>query len=313
MLARSAMAPGTEPQVQIDIRESQAREGADVVGGERQALVRINAVEASFFRTFEMGVIAGRLFDDTRGRTGQVLVNRTLARHLAGNRNPVGWWIRDRSVPEAVSGTGSWQEIVGVVDDLHASNGHLTVYRPLPENVRPVILSMRVTSGSAQVAQRLAELGTDVDPGLHVSEIRSLADIYEWNAKGVYLTSLMLGSGALGTLLLAAAGMYALMAFTVARQRREIGIRSALGARSTRLLVGILGRAASQIGVGAAVGVSLALWLRAYLPVERVGGVHVPGLIPAAVLAMAIVGLFAAAGPALRALRLEPTEVLRDN
>jgi ABC-type antimicrobial peptide transport system permease subunit len=103
------------------------------------------------------------------------------------------------------------------------------------------------------------------------------------------------------------------MAFTVARQRREIGIRSALGARSTRLLAGILGRAASQVGIGAAAGVLLALWLGAYLPVERVGGAPVPGLIPVAALVMAVVGLLAAAGPALRALRLEPTEVLRDN
>jgi predicted permease len=312
-LARSAMVPGAESQVQIDIRDSRDPKGADDVGGSRQTVVRVNAVEASFFKTFDMSVITGDLFDDTKGRTGQVLVNRALARYLAANGHPVGLWIRDRSAGDAFGESGAWQLIVGVVDDLHASNGHRTVYRPLPENQHPLSLSMRLTSGSAHVARRLGGLGIDIDPGLHLSGIRSLADVYRDNARGVYLAGLMLGSGALSVLLLAAAGIYALMAFTVARQRREIGIRSALGARSTRLLAGIFGRAASQIGIGAAAGVLLALWLGAYLPVERVGGAHVPGLIPVAALVMTVVGLLAAAGPALRALRLEPTEVLRDN
>jgi predicted permease len=313
LLARSAMVPGTESQVQIDIRESRGPKNADDAGGSRQTVVRLNAVDASFFKMFDMSVVAGRIFDDSRGHTGQVLVNRTLARHLATDGNPVGWWIRDRSAGDASGGSGSWQEIVGVVDDLHASDGRGTVYVSLPENQHPVSLSMRLTSGSAQVAQRLGDLVKGIDAGLHFSEVRSLADVYRDNARGVYLAGLMLGSGALSVLLLAAAGVYALMAFTVARQRRQIGIRSALGARSTRLLAGILGRAASQIGIGAAAGVLLALWLGAYLPVERLGGVHVPGLIPAAALLMTVVGLLAAAGPALRALRLEPTEVLRDN
>jgi len=307
------MVPGAESQVQIDILDSGDPKGADDVGGSRQAVVRVNAVEPSFFKTFDMSVITGDLFDDTKGRARQVLVNRALARYLAANGNPVGLWIRDRSAGDAFGESGAWQEIVGVVDDLHASNGHRTVYRTLAENQHPLSLSMRLTSGSAHVARRLGELGIDIDPGLHLSEIRSLADVYRDNARGVYLAGLMLGSGALSVLLLAAAGIYALMAFTVARQRREIGIRSALGARSTRLLAGILGRAASQIGIGAAAGVLLALWLGACLPVERVGGAHVPGLIPVAALVMTVVGLLAAAGPALRALRLEPTEVLRDN
>jgi ABC-type antimicrobial peptide transport system permease subunit len=172
---------------------------------------------------------------------------------------------------------------------------------------------MQLTSGSAHLAPRLRDLGAEIDADLRVSAIRSLADVERDSTRGVYLVGLMFGSGALSVLLLSAAGIYALMSFTVARRRREIGIRSALGARSSWLLVGILGRAARQIGIGAAAGVLLALWLGAYLPIEAIGGARVPGLIPAATLTMTIAGLLAAAGPARRALRLDPTEGLRDN
>jgi hypothetical protein len=106
--------------------------GADGVGGPRQAVVRANAVEATFFDAFDMGVVAGRIFDRTRGQTGQVVVNRALARHLAGDGNPVGWRLRDRPAPDALAESGPWQEIVGVVDDQHASNGHARSTGRLP-------------------------------------------------------------------------------------------------------------------------------------------------------------------------------------
>jgi putative ABC transport system permease protein len=313
-LTRSAVVPGTERQVLIDVDDGNDQvTGTDGVAGSRQAVVRANAVEATFFDAFDMGMVAGRIFDRTPGRTAQVVVNRALARHLAGDGNPLGWRLRDGPSRDALAESGPWQEIVGVVDDQHASNGHRTLYRPLPEGQHPLTLSMKLTSGSPLVAQRLRDLGTDIDMDLRVSKIRSLADVERDSTRGVYLVGLMLGSGALSVLLLSAAGIYALMSFTVARRRREIGIRSALGAGATWLLVGILGRAARQIGIGAVAGVLLALWLGAYLPVEAIGGARVPGLIPVAALTMTIVGLLAAGGPARRALRLDPTEALRDN
>jgi len=303
MLTRSAVAPGREPRLDIEVEGGSAYQHAPA---------RVNAVDATFFETFDLRVVTGRILDRTQGRTEQVVVSRALARYLAGDGSPVGWRLRDSPRHDAPGG-GSWQEIVGVVDDLYANNGNLTIYRPLPENQHPLSLSMRLTTGRPQVAQRLRDLGSEIDAGLYVSEIRSLADIYADSIRSVYLVGLMLGSGALSVLLLSAAGIYALMSFTVARRRREIAIRAALGGRSTRLLVGVLGRAAQQIGIGAIAGVLLALWLGTYLPIEAIGGAKVPGLIPVAAVTMTIVGLLAAAGPARRALRLHPTEALRDS
>jgi len=102
------------------------------------------------------------------------------------------------------------------------------------------------------------------------------------------------------------------MSFTVNRRRREIGIRSALGAQPHHVLSGIFRRAFGQLAAGAAGGILVAAFLSYYLPVEAVGGWDVPGVIPAATLFMVLVGLLAAAGPARRGLRVEPTEALRE-
>ena len=129
---------------------------------------------------------------------------------------------------------------------------------------------------------------------------------------GNYLGASALVTVTLSVLLLSAAGMYAFMSFTVNQRRREIGIRAALGAQPQRLLAGILGRALGQVAVGALGGVLVALLIGYYLPVEQMGGWDVPGILPGAAALMIVVGLLAVVGPALRALRVDPTEALRD-
>jgi len=130
--------------------------------------------------------------------------------------------------------------------------------------------------------------------------------------QGNDLAAYLLGAVTLSVLLLSAAGMYALMSFTVARRRREIGIRSALGAQPTHLLAGIFKRALIQVTVGAGAGTLAAALLSSYLPIEEMGGWNVPGILPGATTLMIVVGVLAAIGPARRGLRIEPTEALRE-
>jgi ABC-type antimicrobial peptide transport system permease subunit len=110
---------------------------------------------------------------------------------------------------------------------------------------------------------------------------------------------------------LSAAGIYALMSFTVARRRREIGIRAALGANSARLLAGIFSRAAGQLALGAAAGMLGAVGLEALMEGEMFHG-HGAVLLPAVAAIMTVVGLLAAIGPARRGLSVAPTEALRE-
>lgn len=100
------------------------------------------------------------------------------------------------------------------------------------------------------------------------------------------------------------------MSFTVTQRRREIGLRTALGAQPARLLTGVFARAMRQIAMGVVVGVSAALALDALRDgtlLKGYGGV----LLPAIVLIIALVGALAALGPARRGLRIEPAEALR--
>jgi len=112
-------------------------------------------------------------------------------------------------------------------------------------------------------------------------------------------------------LLLSAAGLYAMMSFTVTRQRREIGIRSALGADPRRILSGIFARATAQLGAGLLTGVVLAAALD-----RAVGGGLLAGkgmvLLPIVAALMMAIGLLASLGPARRGLAVQPTEALRE-
>jgi ABC-type antimicrobial peptide transport system permease subunit len=111
----------------------------------------------------------------------------------------------------------------------------------------------------------------------------------------------------LSVILLSAAGIYAMMSFTVARRRREIGIRAALGAPPAQLLRAVFSRAAMQLSVGVLVGLALA----AVIDLGLEGG-YTALLAPVAVL-MLMVGMLAAAGPARRGLRIQPIEALRED
>ena len=99
--------------------------------------------------------------------------------------------------------------------------------------------------------------------------------------------------------------------FTVARRRREIGIRTALGASPRRLLCGIFARASAQLGAGVLAGLALATGLDR-LAVDMLGD-RTPVLLPAVAALMVLVGLLAAIGPAWRGLAVQPIDALRED
>ena len=134
--------------------------------------------------------------------------------------------------------------------------------------------------------------------------------IFRNETKGMGQIALGIAAFAASVMLLSGAGIHALVAFTVNKRRREIGIRAALGADARRILTGVLARAARQISIGVAIGLSLAVVLDRASGGELMGGTTLIALPIAGAVAI-VVGLLAAVGPARRALRVNPTEAIR--
>jgi predicted permease len=317
-VAAALRPPGEEPWVFADI------EGRDVptevLNGQLPGfLARFNQVDAAFFDTYEVPGLAGRRFTegDAGAEAGTVIVNRNFAETIAPGGNALGHRFRYvraadgewRHGPEA----DRWYEVVGVVGNLPVTTDARVAYHAAAAGqMHPVHLQVRLRGGPAGLAERLRNVAASVDPTLHVDEVRTLAEIYREHRFGDNVGAITIGAVTGSVLLLSAAGLYALMAFTVAQRRREIGIRSALGARPGHLVAAVFRRACWQVGTGSAAGMLAAYLAGRYVPIEQIGGLPIPGILPGAAAFMLLVGVLASLGPARRGLRIDPTEALRN-
>jgi putative ABC transport system permease protein len=276
-----------------------------------------NRVDRAFFYVFGVRFRAGRQFDATdfgRGQSHAIVVNRTFATEIAGTENALGHRVRYTTPQDPAVSPEPWYEIVGVVEDFPANNHRATVYHPLPQApVHRVSFTLRVGPDVGLAAARLREATKAIDPALRIGRLRSLGEIYgQWTSVANTLV-FMLGSVMLIVLLFAMAGMYTLLAFIVAQRRREVGLRCALGAQPGRLVMGIFGRSLVPLVIGASAGCLVALLIDSSVQVEQAGGQRIPGIVPAAAAVMILMGILALAGPARRAIRIDPAEALRMN
>ena len=305
----AAALPGAEPLTFMEIEEGTAG------GPGVRRYVRANQVDRAFFEVFDLSTVAGRTFD---GRDFAVaataVVDQTFVRQVIGDGIAIGR--RVRPVPAPGADQGPWYEIVGIVADRPANTSQGRLYVPaLPGARGPVNeiqLAVHAGADPAAMSRRLQEIGANLDPALRLGNVRRLDEVYGETQMSSNLTSYALAVVTLSVLVLSAAGLYALMSFTVTRRRREIGIRTALGARPVRLLASIFARTFWQIAAGLVVGITVALLLHRWLNIEVEGGWHIPGILPAAAIFVMIIGLLSAAGPARRAMRVDPTEAMRD-
>jgi hypothetical protein len=297
--------PGAEPRARIAIDgEVNVQPGA--------LDVRFNRVATDFFDAFGARVIAGRALRDSdgTGATQGIVVNRAFVNQLLGGANAVG-----RQVYSVVAGQRTAQfDIVGVVTDL----GTNTI---APESIEPVIYYPRQGSTGAtalirmrgneplQFSSRLRELTSALDPTLRLRVV-TLTEMKRQGMVGIRLMLLGFSLVIVSVLLLSAAGIYAMMSFTVSQRRREIGIRAAMGADAGQLLRSIFTRAALQLAAGVAIGIAMALMIDRASDGELLGLLG-RAVLPVAAVVMTVVGLFATIGPARRGLRIQPTEALR--
>lgn len=279
-------------------------------------------VGLNLFGTYGAELLAGRTFRSADiGQSNAVIVNDAFVREfLAEHATPgAALGVRFRYVaPYERRGTapGALYQVVGVVDDFPrfppqpGSNGSPTIYHPAAAGeVHPVVLSVRFGDTVPQgFADRFRTIGAEVDPALQLRRVQPLADyFYQVRALWRYL-AWGIGLLTVSVILLSAAGMYALMAFTVAQRTREIAIRAALGAAPRQLLSSVFGRAARQLATGLALGGLLAAGI---FDAVEIGFVRAAWLVLMLSAFMVGIGLLAASGPARRGLRIEPSDALR--
>jgi hypothetical protein len=272
------------------------------------------AVGTDYHDAFGARIVAGRALHatDAGAPNGPVVVNEAFMRVVG--RNPVG--ARIRTLQRRNEGEpGPWREIVGVVTDLWTFPADWSeaayIYRAASAaELDPVVVAVRVAGAAAPLAPRVAALARPVDAGLQLRDIVTLDDIVAQEQIRMVFGSVVFGSVLLVALVFSAAGLYALMAVAVARRTREIGIRVALGANPRHVLGSVFARAGRQLGGGIVAGNSLILFF-AWRADSLTTDLFVSSVITSVI--MAAVGVLACAAPARRALRIQPTEALRQD
>jgi putative ABC transport system permease protein len=291
--------------VRIDGDDPGARTERRVVG---------NRVSPGYFETLEIPMIAGRDFtwNDRPGAPAVVVVNETLARRFWNGR-AIGQRVRySGSNDQPVNA-----EVIGVVrDSKYWTLGEEpvpTVYQPLLQAWPGEITLLVRTSDLASASTAVTQIARDLAPE------RALTLQPMTTATAVSLLPARIGSaftGGFGILaaLLAAMGIYGVVAFTVQRRTREIGIRRAVGATAADIARLVLGRTlrlvVTGLAAGALVGIAGASVLGGFL--VGVSPLDPPTLAGAAILLLGLAAL-ASAVPAIRATRLDPVASLRDS
>ena len=317
--------PGREPAVMLETDPVPGRADATAERAGRRTLVRFNRVAPNFFSAFDVPVTLGRgltVGDAAVGATGTpgVVVSRALVDQVFGGANPLGRRVKyvswGRQTPSGNVALDRWYEIVGVVPDFpdpgpfdDESEGR--VYHAAADDLFPARLNVRVRAGDpAELAGPLRTLGASIDPDALLLDI-STAAIAAAQAQGMTrLVGVSLASVIASVTLLAAAGIYALLSFTVERRRREIGIRAALGANRRRMVAGIFSRVLAQLGGGAMLGALAAVGLEQIL--EGAMAQHYRAmLLPVAVVLCVTLVAVAAVGPLRQSLRIQPSDALR--
>jgi predicted permease len=272
------------------------------------------SVGAGYHDAFGARIVAGRALhaSDAGTPNGPVVVNEAFMRVVG--KNPVGFRIRTIQ-PRSEGEPGPWHEIVGVVTDLWTFPADWSeaayVYRAASAaELDPVVVAVRAAGDAAPLAPRVAALARHVDAGLQLRDIVTLDDVVAQEQRRMVDGSVVFGTVLLVAVVFCAAGLYALMAVAVARRTREIGIRIALGASRRRVLGSVFARAGRQLGGGIIAGNSLILLL-AWRTDSLTANLLVSSAITSVI--MAAVGVLACAAPARRALRIQPTEALRQS
>lgn len=287
--------------------------------------IRADRVGADFFGTTSIPILAGRALtrEDANAATPRIVVNETLAQRQWPNQNPIGFLLDLE---------GQRHEVVGIARDIRPGMplgaGQPSLYQPLlpAAYVTPsrygLTLLIRVTPAFATGRDLKPILQSELekfDPRLTPLGIRRMEDIARESLFFAQLAVNVYGSMGVFAMILACTGLAGVTAYSVARRRREIGIRFALGAPQSNVYRLVLKESALMIAIGGAIGLALALAvmralnsLLTTLSEATRTSLSDPLLLIGAPLLLTAISLLVCFFPARHALRIDPTASLRE-
>lgn len=293
-------------------------EGAPVRPIEQQPLAWRRVVMPGYFRATGIPMAAGRDFDDHDNQpagTPPVIINETFARKLFGPGTDA---LGKRIAPQGFTG---WMQVVGIVRDVRYEGQDreaepwfyfCQIYPGLAQSpihmyfvVRGKIDPQSLTTLARQVARRL-------DPGLAIYDVRTMQDWLDRSLGTRRAYTWLFGVFAGVALLLALAGIYGVVSYTVSGRTQEIGIRVALGANPQRVVQEVVRGTMTLAAIGMAIGLCGA-WFATRTMTAVLAGVsaHDPWTYGGVVLALGMSVLAATLVPALRAASIDPVRALR--
>jgi predicted permease len=301
-----------------------AVEGQPVVEMAHQPEVSVRLLSPQFMRTMGIPILRGREFTDADTATSApvVVVSESMARQFWPNQDPLGKRLTLTFFPNVV------RQVVGVVGDvkdrgLDNQDSISTLYWPLTQfyappvwggfRAIPLALAVRTGSDPAGVAAAVRNAIHEISPATPLIDVRTMDDIVAESLSPQRFNMLLLAAFAGLALVLAAVGLYSVVAYTTRQRVKEIGIRIALGADRTDVLRGVVLDGLRPTLIGIAIGTAAAISL-SHLLATLIFGVEATDVRTYVAVAglLATVGVLASIIPAYRATLIDPVRALRD-
>jgi putative ABC transport system permease protein len=275
----------------------------------------IRTVLPDYFRTMGIPLIRGRDFtaaDDVESTPHRFIVNEAFVRKHMPTEEPLG-----KQISVWMNKENPFGDIVGVVGDVKErtldKEPEPTIYYIHSHlSYGEMVFVLRAEKDAMALAEPARKVIQGIDSELPVSQVRSMETVVRQTFASQQFSAVLLGGFSLASLLLAAIGVYGVLAYSVTQRTREIGVRIALGAEPLTITRMVVASGARMVAIGAAAGLAAALALSGLMKSLLFGiGPRDPLTFVAAPLIFVVVALVAAYVPARRAARVSPMEALR--